>query len=76
MSEVDTIKETLTTLRVFFSVAMAIMVAIGGGLVSSFRKEVFDLIFWLGFIAEFILMVAVFNTTRMIKSKTIDLKEM
>ena len=35
MAKIDEIKEYLTTLRVFFTVTIAIMVAIGGGLISS-----------------------------------------
>jgi len=48
MAKIDEIKEYLTTLRVYFTVAMAIMVAISGGLISSFRQEIYDVVFWIG----------------------------
>ncbi len=45
MAKIDEIKEYLTTLRVFFTVTIAIMVAIGGGLISSYRQEIYDTVF-------------------------------
>jgi hypothetical protein len=36
MAKIDEIKEYLTTLRVFFTVSVAVMIAIAGGIISSY----------------------------------------
>ena len=51
MAKIDEIKEYLTTLRVFFTIAIAVMVAIGGGLVNLYRYEIYDIVFWIGVIS-------------------------
>ena len=75
MAKIDEIKEYLTTLRVFFTVTIAIMVAIGGGLIGSYRKEIYDIIFWLGVVSEFILMISIIFTIKKIKSKTKEIRD-
>ena len=76
MAKIDEIKEYLTTLRVFFTVTIAIMVAIGGGLISSYRQEIYDTVFWIGVISELVLMVSVVFTIRKIKQKTREIKDL
>jgi len=76
MAKIDEIKEYLTTLRVYFTVAMAIMVAISGGLISSFRQEIYDVVFWIGVLSELILMVSVVLTIKKIKQKTREIKDL
>lgn len=76
MAKIDEIKEYLTTLRVFFTVAIAVMVAIGGGLVSSYRQEIYDIVFWIGVISELVLMVSVVLTIKKIKNKTREIKDL
>ena len=76
MAKIDEIKEYLTTLRVYFTVAMAIMVAISGGLISSFRQETYDVVFWIGVLSELILMVSVVFTIKKIKQKTREIKDL
>jgi tellurite resistance protein TehA-like permease len=76
MAKIDEIKEYLTTLRVFFTVTIAIMVAIGGGIISSFRQEIYDVVFWIGVVSELILMVSVIFTIKKIKSKTREIKDL
>jgi len=76
MAKLDEIKEYLTTLRVFFTVTIAIMVAIGGGLISSYRQELYDIIFWIGIISELILMLSVVFTIKKIKFKTREIKDL
>jgi len=76
MAKIDEIKEYLTTLRVYFTVTMAIMVAISGGLISSFRHEIYDIVFWIGVLSELILMVSVVLTIKKIKQKTREIKDL
>jgi len=76
MAKIDEIKEYLTTLRVFFTVAIAVMVAVGGGLVSSFRNNIYDVIFWIGVISELVLMVSVVLAIKKIKNKTREIKDL
>ena len=76
MAKIDEIKEYLTTLRVFFTVTIAIMVAIGGGLISSYRQELYDIVFWIGVISELILMTSVIFTIKKIKQKTREIKDL
>ena len=64
MAKIDEIKEYLTTLRVFFILAIAVMVAIGSGLVNSYRQEIYDIVFWIGVISELVLMVSVILTIK------------
>ena len=76
MAKIDEIKEYLTTLRVFFTVTIAIMVAIGGGLISSYRQEIYDTVFWIGVISELVLMISVVFTIKKIKQKTREIKDL
>jgi len=76
MAKIDEVKEYLTTLRVLFTVTIAIMVAVGGGLVNSYRKEIFDVVFLLGMISEIVLMFSVVLTIKKIKLKTKEIGEL
>lgn len=48
LAKIDEIKEALSSLRTYFGVCIALMVAVGGGLVSSFRANTIDILFWVG----------------------------
>ncbi|MFW6308274.1 MAG: hypothetical protein ACOC08_06500 [Campylobacterales bacterium] len=48
MAKIDEMKEALSSLRTYFGVCIALMVAVGGGLVSSFRTNTIDVLFWIG----------------------------
>jgi len=76
MAELDEAKEFLTTLRVFFTVAVVIMVAIGGGISNSYRTQQFDIIFWLGLAIEFLLFLFIFAIIKKIKQKTREIKDL
>ncbi|SFV70638.1 hypothetical protein MNB_SM-5-181 [hydrothermal vent metagenome] len=76
MARIDEIKEYLTTLRVFFTVTMAIMVAIGGGLISSYRQGIYDTVFWMGVLSELVLMITVVFTIKKIKQKTREIRDL
>ncbi len=76
MAKIDAVKETLITLRVFFTVTIAMMIAIGGGLVNSYRQEIYDIMFWIGIISEVILMISVIFTIRKIKIKTKEIGDL
>jgi len=52
------------------------MVAIAGGLISSYRQEIYDIIFWIGVISELILMLSVVFTIKNIKQKTREIKDL
>jgi len=55
---------------------MAIMVAISGSLISSFRQEIYDVVFWIGVLSEFILMLLIVFTIKKIKQKTREIKDL
>jgi hypothetical protein len=76
MAKIDEIKEYLTTLRVFFTVSVAVMIAIAGGIISSYRHENFDVIYYLGILSEIILMISVVLLIKKIKSKTKEIGEL
>jgi len=76
MAKIDEVKEYLTTLRVFFTVMIAVMVAVSSGVINSYRNEVYDVMFWIGCFSEIILMISVIIVVRKIKTKTNEIKEL
>jgi DnaJ-domain-containing protein 1 len=76
MSKLDEIKEFLNSLRVFFTVVIALMVAIGGGLLSSHRQNIYDIAFWFGFVSEMALALIGVIIIRKIKTKTKEIGEL
>ena len=76
MAKLDEVKEYLTTLRVFFTVMIAVMVAIGNGVVNSYRQEAYDILFWIGCASEVVLMLSVIMVIRKIKDKTQEIKDL
>jgi hypothetical protein len=70
MAKIDELKESLNTLRVFFSVIIALMVAIGSGIVNSYRDNILDIPFWVGFIIEAILLICIIIIIKKINLKT------
>ena len=76
MAKIDEVKEYLTTLRVFFTVMIAVMIAIGNGVVDSYRNEIYDSMFWIGCISEIILMISVMVVVKKIKTKTNEIKDL
>ena len=76
MAKIDEIKEFLTTLRVFFTVSIAIMVAVGGNLIKSYRNNIHDTVFFLGFTTEIILAIMVIIIVKKIRKKTKEIGDL
>jgi DnaJ-domain-containing protein 1 len=76
MAKIDEIKEFLNSLRVFFTVVIALMVAIGGGLLGSHRQNIYDVAFWFGFACEIVLALIAIIIIRKIKTKTREIGEL
>lgn len=76
MAKIDKIKEALITLRVAFTVLMAIMVTICGSLVSSYRQDSFDIVFWIGVFFEFAIMISLLFVIKKIKRKTDEIGDL
>ncbi len=76
MSKLDEVKETLNSLRAYFAVVMLLIVTIGGGLVSSYRTQVFDVIFWGGIVTILGLIFMSGILIHKIKLKTQEIKEL
>ncbi len=76
MSKLDKQKETLTTLRVFFSVFMAIIVAISGSLVTMIKENSFDITFYFGFLVVVVFSGAVVGIVIQLKRKTDEIERM
>ena len=76
MAKIDRIKEELNTLRLFLSIMIALMVAVGTGLVKSYRLELFDLIFYLGVGVEMILVILSVIIVTKIRKKTKEIEEL
>lgn len=58
MAKVDKIKEILGTLRMLFGMAIVVLIAIGGGLMAMFNRDLFNFFFWLGLLIEIIIFVS------------------
>jgi len=56
MGKIDKAKERLNTLRAYFASNLVLMLAIGGGLASSYRSNTFDALFWMGVASEIVMM--------------------
>lgn len=52
------------------------MVAIGNGIVNSYRDETYDALFWSGCISEVVLMFTVIILVKKIKNKTLEIKDL
>ncbi len=76
MADLDEAKEFLTTLRVFFTLAVVVMVAIGGSITNSYRILQIDIVFWLGLVIEFLLFIFIFAIIKKIKQKTREIKDL
>ncbi len=70
MARIDEIKEALSSLRAYFGVCIALMVAVGGGLVSSFRSNIIDILFWVGATTFIILGIVGLAIIHKIREKT------
>jgi dolichyl-phosphate-mannose--protein O-mannosyl transferase len=59
MGKIDKIKESLSTLRAVLAIFIAVIVAISGSLVTSYRTGVFDSMYWIGIFLVFSFSAAV-----------------
>ncbi len=59
MAKIDSIKETLSTLRMLFGMGIVVILAIGGGLIAMYRRNEFDTFFWLGLSFEIAIFVSI-----------------
>ncbi len=76
MSKLDKQKEILTTLRVFFSVLMAVVVAIGSGLASLVNSNTLNETFYIGFSLEIVFICLITFVLIRLKKETDKIERM
>ena len=76
MAKIDKIKEDLTTLRVFLTITIALSVTVGGSLFASYRQDLFDVPFWIGFGSEIVCAYVIIIIINKIKSKTNEIEDL
>ena len=75
MAKIDEIKETLNTLRVTLSIAFGILVVLVGSIVQRYDALKIDIIFWIGVIFTFIILIFITTIVIKISNKTKEIKD-
>ena len=75
MSKIDEIKEILSTLRVFFSIASVIFVTVSTGVITMYKIKEFNILFWLGLLTVFIFLLITIILGLRINKKTKEIGE-
>jgi len=76
MAKIDEIKEILNSLRLFFSVAIGLVVVLTGALVTKEQHNSTDMYFWIGIIIDIILMIGIVKIVLSIKKNTEIIKDL
>jgi hypothetical protein len=76
MAKIDEVKESLNSLRAYFAVVVLLIVSIGSGVISSYRAQIFDAIFWLGFLIELCLILIGIFILHKVKVKTNEIGDL
>ena len=75
MAKIDEIKELLNTLRLFFSIAIGLIVVLTGSLIRKEELNDIDLYFYIGSVIDFILMIGLIFLVKSIKNNTKKIKD-
>ena len=76
MAKIDEIKEILNTLRLFFSIAIGLIVVLTGSLIKKEELADVDLYFYIGSFIDFILMIGLIFLIKLIKKNTKIIKDL
>jgi len=76
MAKIDEIKEILNTLRLFFSIAIGLIVVLTGSLIRKEEIGNVDLYFYIGSFIDFILMIGLIFLIKSIKKNTKIIKDL
>ena len=74
MAKIDQIKETLSTLRMLFTIMSAIFLAVGSGLVGMYKVDMVNNIFYLGLYVEYAIFVIILVIGLIINKKVMDIE--
>jgi surface polysaccharide O-acyltransferase-like enzyme len=74
MAKIDEVKEILNTLRLFFSIAVGIIVILTGSLINKEKLDDVDVYFWVGSIIDFILIIGLVLIVKSIKRNTKEIR--
>ena len=69
-------KEILTTLRLFFSLGIGLVVVITGSLIRKEEMEDVDIYFWIGSLIDIILIISLIFLVKSIKKYTKIIKDL
>ncbi len=76
MAKIDEVKEILTTLRLFFSLGIGLVVVITGSLIRKEEMEDVDIYFWIGSLIDIILIISLIFLIKSIKKYTKIIKDL
>ena len=76
MSKLDEVKEILSTLRLWMSISIGVLVVLIGGLVNRFDKGLTDIVFYSGIFLASLLLLTLFIILRKISGKTKEIGDL
>ena len=76
MAKIDEVKEILNTLRLFFSIAIGLIVVLTGSLIKKEEVGNIDLYFYIGSVIDFILIIGLIFLVKSIKNNTKKIKDL
>ncbi len=76
MAKIDEVKEILTTLRLFFSLGIGLVVVITGALIKKEDANDIDLYFWIGSLIDTVLIISLIMLVKSIKKYTKMIKDL
>ena len=76
MAKIDEVKEILNTLRLFFSIAVGIIVILTGSLINKEKVGDIDIYFWMGSIIDFMSIIGLVLIVKSIKKNTQEIRKL
>lgn len=76
MAKIDEIKEILNTLRIAMSIAFGILVVLIGSIIKRYDSSNTDVIFWIGVVFTFVILIFIMMIVVKISNKTKEIKEL
>lgn len=76
MAKIDEIKEILNTLRIAMSIAFGILVVLVGSIIKRYDNSNTDVVFWIGVVFSFIVLIFITMMVYKISKKTKEIKDL
>ena len=76
MAKIDEIKEILNSLRLFFSIAVGLIVVLTGALITKEQNSSIDVYFWLGSAIDILIMIGLVKIIIEIKKNISIIKDL